>query len=108
MVNGNGSVPALVCHFPGCVAKMQPAQAYTPAIAAVRQVIGRPVTVADLAEHTLCKRHATAAREEKIPVFSYTGSARELERRAAERTNAGKFFQMYSALDRAGVRPRRP
>ena len=108
--NGNGEAvaPSLTCHVDGCTVKMLPSQARVPSLSAIRQAIGRPVTVETLADHTICKRHSVVAEEEGIRTFPYESSANELSRRVEERAKAGKFFQVYGALKKAGARPSRP
>lgn len=108
--NGNGAavVPSLTCHVDGCIAKMLPAQARVPSLSAIRQAIGRQVTTETLADHTICKRHSVVAEEEGIRTFPYEGSANELSRRTDERAKAGKFFQVYASLKKAGVSSSRP
>jgi hypothetical protein len=102
-VSENGQV--LTCHFPGCFLKLNLGNACVPDFEALRQKIGRPVNAKDLADHTICVRHAATAREMGVKTFSYSCSLRELERRAAEQLKAGSFFQNYAVPER--VRDRR-
>ncbi len=108
--NGNGAAvaPSLTCHVDGCITKMLPSQARVPSLSAIRQAIGRPVTIETLADHTICKRHSVVAEEEGIRTFPFESSANELSRRAEERAKAGKFFQVYACLKKAGASPARP
>lgn len=90
------------CSFPGCRARLEPNQAKVPAVATIRSMIGKPVTVAELANHALCGRHARMAREEKVPVFSYAGTVTLLERRQAERVTAQAHFLQLRAKTQMG------
>src|SRR3989344_4390677 len=94
----------LKCTFPNCCkARLEPNRAMVPAMQAVRNANGgQPVTVADLAKFALCGRHGHMARKEGVQVFSYTGTATLLERRAAERESARVHFLQLRAKTQMG------
>lgn len=89
------------CHFPPCNVNLVSQNAWVPELKAIRQAIGKPVTVEVLADHTVCRRHSAVLREQGIKVFSYTGTAEELGRRAEERANAAGFFKLYRPMKEA-------
>lgn len=104
--NGAGNGVILSCKVPGCShQKLNPEQAFVPAIKAIRQVIGKPVLVTDLADHTVCRRHAEAGRELGQPFYWYPQSVLQIERFEADRTTAKGFFGKY-AIEAQQSRPR--
>lgn len=90
------------CHVPACKVKdLSATDAQVPSVKDIRQATGKPVTLEELANHTVCRRHARDAREAGFPMYSYIGTAKMLERKAAEKESVGKFFQMKYALKTA-------
>lgn len=92
----------LKCTFPSCKARLEPNQAKVPAIEAVRNAIGKPVTVEDLAKFVLCGRHSHVAKREGVQTYSYAGTAALLQRRAAERETARTHFLQLRAKTQMG------
>lgn len=86
------------CSFPGCGAKVSPAHAQVPAMAAIRQAEGRScITSSDVARHAHCRLHAGIARRNGLKMYSYLGTIQELERRVREREAAKTHFGRYAA-----------
>lgn len=92
----------LNCTFPSCNARLEPNQAKVPAIEAIRNATGKPVTVEDLAKYALCGRHSHVAKREGVQVYSYAGTAALLERRVAERETARAHFLQLRAKTQMG------
>src|SRR3989344_4080125 len=90
------------CTFPSCKSRLEPNQAKVPAIEAIRNATGKPVTVADLAKFALCGRHSHVAKRECVQTYSYAGTAALFERRAAERETARTHFLQLRAKTQMG------
>lgn len=98
----------MTCKFGNCsIAELTPANAWVPAIQAVRKAIGKPVTTELLADHTFCGRHAKTMRGEGVKMYAYASTITEIERRdherAADRAAAKGFTNLYGALAKAGL-----
>lgn len=89
------------CNFPSCRVQLHPEQAWVPAIKAIRQVIGKPVTEEELANRTVCRRHSAVLREQGMRLFSYLGTIAELRRREEEKANAAGYFKLYVPMQAA-------
>lgn len=96
------AVAMLACTFPECKVKMAPEKARVPAVSAIRNATGKPVTVKDLAEFVLCGRHSHVAYKEGVQTFSYVGTVALLERREAERETARGHFLRLRAKTQMG------
>lgn len=92
----------LKCTFPSCNSRMEPNQAKVPAIEAIRNATGKPVTLEDLAKFALCGRHSHAAKREGVQTYSYAGTAVLIQRRAAERETARVHFLQLRAKTQMG------
>ena len=85
-----------------CQSEVQTAKAMVPAIQALRQVLNRDIKVEDLKEHAFCRKCAPASRG-IVKLYSYEGTAAELERRRKEREQGKAFFSMRYSLKAAGI-----
>ena len=85
-----------------CKADVAEAKAMVPAIAALRQVLNREIKVEDLKDHAFCRKCAPASRG-IVNLYSFEGTATELERRRKEREQGREFFSMRYVLKSAGV-----
>ncbi|MBX4204841.1 MAG: hypothetical protein KW788_01470 [Candidatus Doudnabacteria bacterium] len=90
----------LKCVVPNCGSRFSPDQAFVPELAAIRKVVKRAISVAELTNHVLCSRHNHAAREQKIKTFRYLDTIKEIERRMETREKDAKFFSMYAAFEK--------
>ena len=86
-----------------CSGDVQAVKAMVPAMAALRQVLNREIKVEDLKDHAFCRKCAPASRG-IVNLYSYEGTASELERRKKEREQGKAFFSMRYALKLAGVK----
>ena len=91
---GNG---ALTCRVHGSKFELQPEDAMVLELARLREITGKFVTSADLAEHAFCKKHALAARDQdkSLAFFPYVATAKMLKRREAEEEKVGNYLSQY-------------
>jgi len=80
-----------------CQVKLTSAEAWVPALAAVRQVLGRmPSQVRDLADHTFCGRCSALGRKTGLRFYRLPATVAVMERRRVERQQAArKAFGRY-------------
>lgn len=96
------------CSFPSCKARLEPNQAKVPAVEAIRNKTGKPVTVANLAESALCGWHARSIQRagkssgNEVKMYSYAGTAALLKRREAEREAALAYSLQLRAKTQMG------
>lgn len=91
-----------VCHgepIPGkpCQAKLAVAEAWVPALRAIRRVAGRwPSQVKDLVSHIHCGRCAALGRRAGLRLYLYGPTVMEMEKRRTERVqSARQAFKRY-------------
>ncbi|OGN00427.1 MAG: hypothetical protein A3B91_04245 [Candidatus Yanofskybacteria bacterium RIFCSPHIGHO2_02_FULL_41_29] len=95
------AVKPFVCHGeprPGkpCTAKLAQSEAWVPALATVRKVVGRWPSVKDLADHIHCGRCAALGRKAGLRFYRYQQTVVEMENRRVERQQtARQAFKRY-------------
>lgn len=94
------------CKFEGCGEALTVAQAWVPALAVLSRLEG-VLSVAVLAKHAHCGRHAAAGRQAGLKFFRYAQSVLVLEQRRTERLARlrGKFGSYLGAGARGSREP---